>query len=78
MDKERAQNECIMASNNIFQEIDSLHSEWEKMDKSAKSGWLRERRCDLTGWQISFPIISLLGEALLMMLSGLMLADSLK
>ena len=27
-------------NNNIFQEIDSLHSEWSKMDKSAKIGWL--------------------------------------
>ena len=26
--------------NNFFQEIDSLHSEWERMDKSAKLGWL--------------------------------------
>lgn len=25
---------------NIFQEIDSLYSEWERMDKSAKLGWL--------------------------------------
>lgn len=24
----------------IFQEIDNLHSEWERMDKSAKLGWL--------------------------------------
>ena len=24
----------------IFQEIDSLHSEWERLDKSAKLGWL--------------------------------------
>lgn len=29
-----------MASNTIFQEIDNLHSEWEKMDKSSKLGWL--------------------------------------
>lgn len=26
--------------NTIFQEIDSLHTEWERMDKSAKLGWL--------------------------------------
>lgn len=29
-----------MATINIFQEIDRLHSEWEKLDKSAKLGWL--------------------------------------
>lgn len=27
-------------NNSIFQEIDSLHSELERMDKSAKLGWL--------------------------------------
>lgn len=29
-----------MANKNIFQEIESLHSELERIDKSAKLGWL--------------------------------------
>ena len=33
--------------NNIFQEIDSLHSEWERTDKSAKLGWLTGERMRL-------------------------------
>jgi hypothetical protein len=36
-----------MASNNIFQEIDNLHSKWERMDKSAKLGWLAGERMRL-------------------------------
>lgn len=35
--------------NNIFQEIDSLHSEWERMDKSAKLGWLTGKKMRLNG-----------------------------
>ena len=34
-------------SNNFFQEIDSLHSEWERMDKTAKLGWLTGERMRL-------------------------------
>ncbi len=34
-------------ANNIFQEIDSLHSELERMDKSAKLGWLVGERMRL-------------------------------
>lgn len=34
-------------SDNIFQEIDNLHSEWERKDKSAKLGWLAEEKIRL-------------------------------
>lgn len=37
-----------MACNNIFQEIDNLHSEWERMNKSAKLGWLAGEKIRLS------------------------------
>ncbi len=36
-----------MSQQVLFQEIDSLHSEWERMDKSAKLGWLAGERMRL-------------------------------
>ena len=33
--------------NNIFQEIDSLHSEWSMMDKASRLGWLTGERIRL-------------------------------
>lgn len=34
---------------NIFQEIDSLHSQWSSMDKTARLGWLAGERMWLNG-----------------------------
>ena len=36
-----------MPPTNIFEEIDSLHSEWSRMDKAARLGWLTGRRMRL-------------------------------
>lgn len=36
-----------MTVDNIFQEIDTLHSEWERIDKSAKLGWLTGEKIHL-------------------------------
>ena len=33
--------------NNFFQEIDSLHAEWERMDNSAKLGWMTREKIRL-------------------------------
>ena len=32
---------------NIFEEIDSMHAEWSRLDKSARLGWLTGRRMRL-------------------------------
>ena len=33
----------------IFQEIDNLHSEWSRMEKAARLGWLSGEKVRLTG-----------------------------
>lgn len=40
--------------NNIFQEIDYLHSEWERMDNSSKLGWLAGEKMRLNGLVTQF------------------------
>lgn len=34
---------------NIFDEIDNLHSQWTAMDKASRLGWLMGKRIRLTG-----------------------------
>lgn len=33
----------------LFQEIDTLHAEWSKMDKSTRLGWLMREKIRLNG-----------------------------
>lgn len=33
----------------LFQEIDELHAEWSKMDKSARLGWLMREKIRING-----------------------------
>ena len=39
----------MMTITTIFQEIDNLHSEWSRMEKAARLGWLSGERARLTG-----------------------------
>lgn len=52
----------MMTSNNIFQEIESLHSELERMDKSAKLGWLAGEKMRLNRLTNQFAYASRLLE----------------
>ena len=38
---------CNFMSTTIFQEIDNLHSEWSRMEKAARLGWLIEEKIRL-------------------------------
>lgn len=40
----------------IFQEIDNLHSEWSRMEKAAKMGWLIGEKARLTGLANQFSL----------------------
>lgn len=40
----------------IFQEIDKLHSEWSRMEKAARLGWLSGEKARLTGLANQFSL----------------------
>ena len=45
-----------MSQQVLFQEIDSLHSEWSRMEKAARLGWLSGERARLTGLANQFSL----------------------
>ena len=40
----------------IFQDIDRLHSEWSRMEKAARLGWLSGEKARLTGLANQFSL----------------------
>ena len=40
----------------IFHEIDNLHSEWSRMEKAARLGWLSGEKARLTGLANQFSL----------------------
>ena len=46
----------MMTITTIFQEIDRLHSEWSRMEKAARLGWLSGEKVRLTGLANQFSL----------------------
>ena len=45
-----------MTITTIFQEIDRLHSEWSRMEKAGRLGWLSGKKARLTGLANQFSL----------------------
>ena len=48
--------EFLIMPNTDFSEIDNLHSEWSRMEKSARLGWLSGEKARLTGLANQFSL----------------------